>query len=879
MAPRKPTWDWKARNCAEFKHFTVAFAVKEYVQNVVGQALKDLQTREWSEWEREDMRDVPVKQRELRKQSLVDAYPGLLTGPHGAALKRTKAWLPWYILSARIPRTRLMPTVMTTDLRIALVVWRHTGTDVNAFSVYNNHLDSRATFSSFTVDGSSTSRDNLWAVGEKGKGFILATQFLFEYVEKHAYDLKIKASDPSLFKNLKAGVWKKSHNKDEDKLLQVVLDDLTPRTVQEYIDKRAAEIRFKTRDPSDEEDNDDDSSSSDDMPPTPENPQLRKEAEAVLKKVYTQRVTQQLDCKADHDVPRHSLVSSDEVSITIIGLDGSLEPEYLFSAIYGIIPPPLAWRVPNTPVQFFVAVDGASSADRDVPQARFYHRDQYVPYGLHLHKLSINYHGDLSITSDRVAILRNWKTTQYQFDVSHSADQAFRTIPELAELLALDILSDEHSEGLAHHVRPTNKDGADTYRAAFEAAMRKTHPEISEDARIYPAPDGDTILFGELGLIPVKVSPNAWKIMETSGAYVEITDYAREVLLSSPPVAEFKGLSRLRVALSVVAPDVPSENVTIRQYDKSSPTVAWDKENSIFAFSLPRQCEEHPEGKCLCWVGPFLHKAARAYEGGQLETKTLFRAYLLCMEGTKSMKEDVSEADNAGMDIDSLFEDNEDRGEKTPSFSDPTSSGTNSESDLSDGDYIDDDSDNEPISPAHDEVLASDDRDSEQTVRSRPTRSTCAAARRKKRQTQTWSPSPAPVDFDRPAVARKASKPILPTCDADATLNAVSSLVAQYKEKKSALDDATAIVDTLKDEINAAKIVRNTLETQVDVLKIDCAAHERRIAELARMGGEKDVKLSELEKEVKRLSEQIEEVYAGIEALNRLKLPKRPRPE
>jgi hypothetical protein len=56
MAPRKPTWDWKARGCAEFQHFTVAFAVKEYVQNVVGQILKDLRVREWSDWEREDLR-------------------------------------------------------------------------------------------------------------------------------------------------------------------------------------------------------------------------------------------------------------------------------------------------------------------------------------------------------------------------------------------------------------------------------------------------------------------------------------------------------------------------------------------------------------------------------------------------------------------------------------------------------------------------------------------------------------------------------------------------------------------------------------------------------------------------------------------------------
>jgi hypothetical protein len=51
----KPTYTWKARNSEEMGHFNAAFANKEYVQNIVGQILKDLKVREWSEWEREDL--------------------------------------------------------------------------------------------------------------------------------------------------------------------------------------------------------------------------------------------------------------------------------------------------------------------------------------------------------------------------------------------------------------------------------------------------------------------------------------------------------------------------------------------------------------------------------------------------------------------------------------------------------------------------------------------------------------------------------------------------------------------------------------------------------------------------------------------------------
>jgi hypothetical protein len=166
-------------------------------------------------------------------------------------LKRAKAWLPSYILSATIPQSRL--PMSNTDLKIAIVVWKHNTVDTIALSFYNNHLDKRATFSSFTVDGSSTSRDNYFAVGEKGKGFILATQYLVEHVE--AFRLKLTHADRPLPADVKSAVsfrvgqqigttkWKKARYEDEDDLLQVVLDDLTPRTVDQYLEKQGMATR------------------------------------------------------------------------------------------------------------------------------------------------------------------------------------------------------------------------------------------------------------------------------------------------------------------------------------------------------------------------------------------------------------------------------------------------------------------------------------------------------------------------------------------------------------------------------------------------------------------------------------------------------------
>ncbi|KAJ7096964.1 hypothetical protein C8R44DRAFT_889552 [Mycena epipterygia] len=918
MAPRKPRWDWKARACAEFKHFTVPFAVKEYVQNVVGQPLKELRVREWSDWQREDLRDVPAKERELRKQSLIAAYPGLLTGPDGAAIKRLKAWVPLYILSATIPQSQLRTVFTTTDLQIAIVVWYHTAIEIPALSVYNNHLDAEAKFSSFTVDGASTSRDNEWAVGEKGKGFILATQFLLEWVEQHL--ALIKSQGRVVPKDVKAAVsfcvghqigtlkWKKSRYPDEDDLLQVILDDLTPRTVDEYMEKQAADARYKNGD-SDEDEDDHDVESYGYPSAIAETPKLRKASESALKGIFTRRLTQQLDSKGDQHDRRRSLevVSRDEVSITVIGLKGSFQPEYLFSAIYGIIPPPQAWRVPGSQVEFFLAAPDTTAPDsQKSTRTKFYHHDQYVPYGLHLNTLSIDYHGDLNITSDRVAILRDDKVIAYKIAVSNSADQAFRTIPDLALELALDILSDQHSEGLAHLVRPNDKDGADAYHDAFEAAMRKMHPEIPADALIHPTPDlAQEQLFTELDLTPVEVSSKAWEIMEKSGAYITIEDYARQLLLSAPAVPTSKGLERLRVAISVVAPDVPPDNITVRDYNKR----------------LPMSCGT----RCLCWVGPFLHDAARDYDGAQLGTRKLFRAYLLCMHGDANMEDDSM--DVGGRDTERRPPKPQGIGDgskarnhfprllnhhsncrysvspvvnraTTPRSTTASTSGVQSgpkSPTVTVSKAANTTSPQRPRTPVR---KSTTNTSSVQSARKSPavakpaavqtpqgprTSAPQSAANTAKRDTVNSAPR-APTAEKAPTAAsssssepvHKASHPVLSAADEDTALTAMSTIVANYKVQKAALENAQSVIDGLQHEIDVGKIRRENLETQVDVLKIDCATQQRRIEELIRIGTDKDAEIASLNVTMAELEERIDEANAGIEALF-VKSRKRPR--
>ncbi|KAJ6583498.1 hypothetical protein DFH09DRAFT_1029158 [Mycena vulgaris] len=635
MAPRKPTCDWKARNCAELENFTVAYAAKEYIQNVAGQALKDLRVREWSDWKREDYRPWLCREfLEHRKQRLINDFPGLLSGPDGALLKRTKNWLPAYIVSAIIPNAQIklaarragMEPATETDLKIALVLWRHAEVEIQAFTAFNNHLDPEAGFWNFVVDGASTSRDNPFAVGEKGKGFGLGTQYFFEYVLEYPFVFVTGSGSPNGSRSRAGAAGKRCSR----------LSSRTSRLIPpKNISKTKVRVSLK-------------------LIAAPHSKQSKMTARSSLRLKKLKKCVQRRKKRWPRYSPgesRRVLVDDDEVSIIIIGLEGALTPEYLFSNIYGIIHPEHAWRVPGSLFQFFLA--GPGEADEgEHPTARFYHRDQYVPHSsIHLNKLSINYHGDLSITADRVAIKRNHRWRTYQRELAKSADDGFRTIPDLAVQLALDILSDEDTEALSHLLNPRDASAGNAYRTAFEAAMRIMHPEIAADAPIYPTATGDGDFCRELSLTPVDVSFAARSIMKTSGVYLSLRDHACQLLLSAPPLPNTHGLARLRTAITILAPDAPSDNVTIRDYNKSSPTVVWDKPTKVFAFALPPRCAVHKEGNCLCWIGPVLHDAARDYDGQKLETNKLFRGYLLCMKGDANMEDNQNLPPDVDVDM------------------------------------------------------------------------------------------------------------------------------------------------------------------------------------------------------------------------------------
>jgi hypothetical protein len=545
---------------------------------------------------------------------------------------------------------------------------------MTGFSFFNNHLDHHASFSTFVMDGASTSRRNLWAIGEKGKGFVLATQYLYEEVEKNmnkldaVLDSPTKTSGPKPKVSFRVGnkigelAWRKSRHEDEEDLLRVTMDDLSPVTVDEFMRRRGLHSISLLRPsihlpsisaPNKDDESDDENDDSDDMYltyPTSVSGEKLKKATKSLIGIYKRRFTQQLAIKDKNVSDAHDpsdeepLVTPDEVSITVLELSGDLQPEYAFSGIYGVIQQANSWRVPGTSFLFFKPDD----------RPMFYNRDQLVISGPPINTLGINYHGDLAITADRVGVvtsLRSDRYRQYLSTLGTATDKAFQTMPELAIQLACDMLTDEgRGVGtLTYQLKPADNSHGEAYRTAFIAAWKILNPELPSDGTLYPCKSEkkDMNLIRELGMVPVPVKSDIIRtILSDAGAFKDIYNHCRDLLATADPSAKvIPGFERLRRAITSLLPSVDSSSIVLRDYGFSHPKVGWDKENKMFSVAIPDKCGLHLENDCLCWVGPCLSLAISNWaeddhKGVEEPTQAaIWREFMWAMDRVVDMKE------------------------------------------------------------------------------------------------------------------------------------------------------------------------------------------------------------------------------------------------
>jgi hypothetical protein len=123
-------YDFKAKDCDELRDLDIVFAIKEYVQNSVGQILKSLRLKIWREWDREDFsEDSPenVGRRRLCTAALVHNEGQLFAGKQGQYIARCDAIQPHYVLAKTISCFTIRDGGRDHDLRVIIVFWRMPG--------------------------------------------------------------------------------------------------------------------------------------------------------------------------------------------------------------------------------------------------------------------------------------------------------------------------------------------------------------------------------------------------------------------------------------------------------------------------------------------------------------------------------------------------------------------------------------------------------------------------------------------------------------------------------------------------------------------------------------------------------------------------------
>lgn len=335
-----------------------------------------------------------------------------------------------------------------------------------------------------------------------------------------------------------------------------------------------------------------------------------------LRKVYKKRVELRLAeslQQQEHDSTNslsqeRPLVKDDDVCVHVIGLPGSLTAEETFSAVFGVFQEPNVWKVPGTLFEIFEG------------RGLLYHRDQLVPIQSPLKGLSINYHGELRISSDRMEIITHGQEyDQYKANLRVALDKAISAIPNLAALIMRSMLSDFGNKNI---LKPKSKQYAAEYKAAFEAACGEQNQAVYPFAR--RAAEAD--LIRELGFFPWPLDDWQMQILEDAGAYLPIKEYAQNCLLAADEclVSDFPGYDCLNCCVRQMIPEL-EHDVSVRQYHHSKPRALYQAGHILLA--QPETCKRCAAGsKCSCWVGPALVRIMREYDQN-LDLETIFYVY------------------------------------------------------------------------------------------------------------------------------------------------------------------------------------------------------------------------------------------------------------
>lgn len=318
---------------------------------------------------------------------------------------------------------------------------------------------------------------------------------------------------------------------------------------------------------------------------------------------------------------QNAIVREDDVCIQVIGLPANLTPEAAFAGIYGVAEQPLAWKIPHTEFEFFVA------------DSKFYHRDQLVPTEGPLVGLGVNFHGELRLTADRTEIVQNHLLfRRYQTKLKEALDVAIQQFPELAIRILDSFLTAQNNR---YAPKPVDAMNADQYRTAFETVCRTRRPDLFESSKnVFPYSRSrsteDEPILHELNFVPWPLQDWQLDVLEAAGAYTTPARFSEGLFLSSPKMAseELAGADLFQKLVGQIRPQT-SLDVSIVEYPYSRPRCV-ARDGQVF-LARPKSCTKCRTGRCYCWIGPALIRVAENLMGE--EDPDLERVFEIYDEG------------------------------------------------------------------------------------------------------------------------------------------------------------------------------------------------------------------------------------------------------
>ena len=215
-----------AQNRTAGIHIAIAALVQNQVDHIL--RLRSPHLARFRDWNHEDHRNRRANSRNTRKRSLLQQYPGLLSGPQAEDLHGDD-WTPRYIISASIPAANLEGPNLGTDLQICNVIWQYkTSKKPLALTLYINHVDP-------TSSSQHNPASSRLLVGQKGLRFAHASQYLMEALRKEPV---LAASNDSGTQQTGMGLrvghivgefyWQAGHEAGHPDRLVLKEEDLTP---------------------------------------------------------------------------------------------------------------------------------------------------------------------------------------------------------------------------------------------------------------------------------------------------------------------------------------------------------------------------------------------------------------------------------------------------------------------------------------------------------------------------------------------------------------------------------------------------------------------------------------------------------------------------